>query len=123
MKHKDMFKTLNRRTLDAYLTLIFPIMLILGLMGYLGALYSIFQLYTAIPILQIIGIILLVLNLLTPLMFVSANPRSAIYVPLIYLDWILLASVSAYVHIRALLGKPQKWTKTPKSGHITVPTA
>jgi len=119
MKHKDMIRTLNRKTLDTYLTLIFPIMLILGLVGYVGALYSIVQTPTAIPILQIIGIALLALNLLTPVMFVSANPRNAIYVPLIYFDWILLASVSLYVHIRALLGKPQKWTKTPKSGHIT----
>jgi len=119
-KHRDMLKTLNRRTLDAYLTLIFPIMLILGLVGYLGAVYSIFKAPTAIPILQVIGIVLLALNLLTPVVFVSANPRSAIYVPLIYLDWILLASVSLYVHIRALLGKPQEWTKTPKSGHVTV---
>jgi len=42
------------------------------------------------------------------------------YVPLIYLDWILLALVSLYVHTRAILGKPQKWTKTPKSGHVTL---
>ena len=119
MKHKDMLRTLNRKTLDTCLTLIFPIMLILGLVGYAGALYSIVQGHTAVPILQIIGMTLLVLNLLTPAMFVSANPRNAIYVPLIYFDWILLALVSLYVHMRALLGKPQKWTKTPKSGHVT----
>jgi len=122
IKHRDMLKTLNRRTFDAYLTLIFPMMLILGLVGYVGALYSIVQATTAIPILQIIGIVLLALNLLTPIMFVSANPRNAIYVPLIYFDWILLASVSLYVHVRALLRKPQKWTKTPKSGHVTINT-
>jgi len=121
IKHKGMLKAPTRKTLDAYLTLIFPIMLVLGLIGYIGALYSIFQSQTPIPILQIIGIILLILNFLTPAMFVSANPRNAIYVPLLYLDWILLASVSLYVHVRALLRKPQKWTKTPKSGHVTHP--
>lgn len=120
VKHKDMVRTPNRKTLDAYLTLIFPIMLILGLVGYVGALYSIARGATAIPILQTIGIALLVLNLLSPAMFVSTNPRNAVYVPLFYLDWILLAFVSLYVHIRALLGKPQKWTRTPKSGHVTI---
>ncbi len=119
VKHKDMFRTLNRRTLDAYFTLIFPIMLILGLVGYIGALYSIVQGHAAIPILQVMGMALLALNLLTPVMFVSANPKNAIYFPLIYLDWILLALVSLYVHIRALLGYPQRWTRTPKSGHVT----
>lgn len=120
VKHKDMLRTPNRRTLDAYLTLIFPIMLILGLVGYVGALYSLVQGRTAIPLLQIIGVALLALNLLTPAMLVSANPKNAMYVPLIYLDWILLALVSLYVHTRAILGKPQKWTKTPKSGHVTL---
>jgi len=120
MKNKDTLKTLNSKTLDAFLTLIFPIMLILGLIGYVGALYSIVQAPTTIPILQIIGVALLTINLLTPIMFVSKNPKNAVYVPLFYLDWFLLALVSLYVHTRALLGKPQKWTKTPKSGHVTV---
>jgi len=121
IKHKGMLRTPSRKTLDAYLTLIFPIMLVLGLIGYIGALYSIFQSQIPIPILQVVGMTLLILNFLTPVMFVSANPRNAIYVPLIYLDWILLALVSLYVHVRALLRKPQKWTKTPKTGHVTVP--
>lgn len=119
IKHRDILKTLNRKTLDAFLTLIVPIMLILGLLDYIWVLYSAVQAPPAFSILQIIGLTLFALNLLTPAIFVSANPRNAIYVPLIYLDWILLASVSLYVHIRALLGKPQKWTQTPKSGHVT----
>jgi hypothetical protein len=72
------------------------------------------------PILQILGMVLLVLNLFSSAVVVAANPRNAIYVPLLYLDWILLASVSLYVHIKALLRIPQNWTKTPKSGHVTI---
>ena len=123
IKHKGMLRNPNRQTLDACLTLIFPIMLVWGLIGYIGALYGVFQTQTNIPILQIIGIALVILNLLTPIMLVSSNPRNAIYVPLIYLDWILLASVSLYVHVLALFGKTQKWTRTPKTGHVTVPVA
>jgi len=119
IKHRDILKTLNRKSLDAFLTLIIPIMLILGLLGYIWALYSAVQTPPAFPILQIIGLTLFALNLLMPVMFVSVNPRNAIYVPLVYLYWILLASVSLYVYIIALLGKPQKWTRTPKSGHVT----
>jgi cellulose synthase/poly-beta-1,6-N-acetylglucosamine synthase-like glycosyltransferase len=119
-KHIGMLKDPNRHTLDACLTLIFPLMLVLGLVGYVGALYSVFQEPTNIPILQIIGIALVIFNLLIPTLLVSSNPRNAIYVPLIYLDWILLAAVSLYVHVLALFGKTQKWTRTPKTGHVTV---
>lgn len=123
MKHKGMLRALNRKTLDVYITLIFPIMLILSFVGYVWALYNVVQAPTVIPILQIIGIALFALNLLTPAMFISASPRNAVYVPLFYLDWILLALASIYIHARALLGKPQEWTKTPKSGHVTPPLA
>jgi cellulose synthase/poly-beta-1,6-N-acetylglucosamine synthase-like glycosyltransferase len=122
-KHRGMFGTPNRHTLDACLTLIFPLMLVLGLVGYAVALYGVFQEPTNIPILQIIGIALVISNLLIPTLLVTSNPRNAIYVPLIYLDWILLAAVSLYVHVLALFGRTQKWTRTPKTGHVTVPVS
>jgi len=122
-KHRGMLGNPNRHTLDACLTLIFPLMLVLGLVGYAVALYGVFQEPTNIPILQIIGIALVISNLLIPTLLVTSNPRNAIYVPLIYLDWILLAAVSLYVHVLALFGKTQKWTRTPKTGHVTVPVS
>jgi cellulose synthase/poly-beta-1,6-N-acetylglucosamine synthase-like glycosyltransferase len=124
MKHIDFVKNPNWKTFDAQLMLLFPLMLIIGLIGYVMAIYDAVNFGVAqthgVPIVQILGMALLLLNLLTSAMVVAANPRSAVYVPLLYLDWILLASVSLYVHAQALLRKPQKWTKTPKSGHITV---
>ncbi|MDH5782855.1 MAG: glycosyltransferase family 2 protein [Candidatus Bathyarchaeota archaeon] len=124
MKHIGFVRNPNWKTLDAQLMLLFPLMLIIGLVGYAMAIYGainfgVVQTY-GIPIVQILGTALLLLNLLTSAMVVAASPKNAVYVPLLYLDWILLASVSLYVHIRALLRKPQKWTRTPKSGHITV---
>jgi cellulose synthase/poly-beta-1,6-N-acetylglucosamine synthase-like glycosyltransferase len=123
-KHISFVKNPNWKTLDAQLMLLFPFMLIIGLFGYFLAIYgaintSIVQTYGT-PIVQILGVVLLVLNLFSSVMVVAENPKNAIYVPLLYLDWILLASVSLYVHMRALLRMPQKWTKTPKSGHITL---
>jgi len=123
-KHISFVREPNWKTLDAQLMLLFPLMLIIGLIGYMMAIYgainsSTVQTYGT-PILQILGVILLVLNLFSSAMVVAANPKNAIYVPLLYLDWILLASVSLYVHIKALLRIPQKWTKTPKSGHVTI---
>jgi len=127
MKHIGFVKDPNWKTLDAQLMLLFPLMLIIGLIGYGTAIYGainfgVVQTY-GIPIIEILGMALLVLNLLTSAIVVAASPRNAVYIPLLYLDWILLASVSLYVHVRALLRKPQKWTRTPKSGHVTVNVA
>jgi len=124
MKHIGFVKDPNWRTLDAQIMLLFPLMLILGLVGYVMALYGALNSGMApsyVPsIVQILGLVMLAVNLLTSATVLVENPRNAIYIPLLYVDWILLASVSFYVHLRALLGRPQSWTKTPKSGHVTV---
>ena len=123
-KHAGFVRHPNWRTLDAQIMLLFPLMLIIGLVGYVTAVYgaintNAIQTY-GMPIVQILGVALLVLNLLSSAIVVASDPKNAIYVPLLYVDWVLLASVSFYVHLRALLGKPQSWTRTPKSGHVTV---
>ncbi len=124
MKHMGFVKDPNWRTFDAQVMLLFPLMLILGLIGYVmalcGALNSGVAQSYAPSIVQILGLIMLAINLLTSATVVVENPKNAIYIPLLYVDWILLAAVSFYVHLRALLGKPQSWTRTPKSGHVTV---
>jgi len=125
MKHVDFVKNPNWKTFDGQLMLLSPLMLIIGLIGYVLAIYGAINLGVVqtygVPAVQILGTVLLLLNLLTSAMVVAANPKTAVYVPLLYLEWILLASLSFYVHVRVLLRKPQKWTKTPKSGSITVP--
>jgi len=124
MKHLSFVKDPNWKILDAQIMLLFPLMLILGLIGYVMALYGALNSGMApsyVPsIVQILGLIMLAVNLLTSATLVVENPRNVIYIPLLYVDWILLASVSFYVHLRALLGRPQSWTRTPKSGHVTV---
>lgn len=124
VKHKGLLRTLNWKMFDAQVTLLFPIMLIIGLIGYIMALYGAVNYGVAqvmgAPIVQIIGTVLLLLNLLTPALIVASKPKKAIYIPLLYGEWILFAIISVYVHVRALLRKPQKWTRTPKSGHVTI---
>ena len=124
MKHKGLLRNLNWRIFDAQMTLLFPVMLIIGFVGYVlaicGALnYGISQV-TESSVLQVIGIFLLLLNLSVPAVFAASKPKKAVYIPLLYVDWILFAVISVYVHIRALLRKPEKWTRTPKSGHVTI---
>lgn len=124
MKHKGLLKNLNWRIFDAQMTLLFPLMLIIGLIGYIMALFGVVNYgvsqVAGSSVLQVVGIFLLFLNLLVPALIAASKPKKAVYVPLLYVDWILFAVISVYVHIRALLRKPEKWTRTPKSGHVTI---
>ena len=66
----------------------------------------------------LIGTTLLLLSLSTTVAIVVANPKSAIYAPLLYVNWALMASISTVAHIHALLRRPLEWTKTEKSGKM-----
>jgi hypothetical protein len=125
MKHKGLMRNPSWRIFDAQMTLLFPLMLIIGLIGYIMTIlgvvnYGVSQV-TGSTVLQVIGIVLLLLNLMVPAMIAASKPSKAVYIPLLYVDWILFSFISVYVHVRALLRRPEKWTRTPKSGKITVP--
>ncbi len=125
VKHRGLMRKPSWRIFDAQMTLLFPLMLIIGLIGYIMTIVGVVN--YGVPqvigttVLQVVGIILLLLNLMVPVMIAASKPGKAVYIPLLYVDWILFALISVYVHIRALLRRPEKWTRTPKSGKITVP--
>ena len=125
VKHKGLMRKPSWRIFDAQMTLLFPLMLIIGLIGYIMTIFGVVNYgvsqVTGSVVLQVIGIVLLLLNLMVPVMIATSKPSKVIYIPLLYVDWILFAVISLYVHIRALLRRPEKWTRTPKSGRITVP--
>jgi cellulose synthase/poly-beta-1,6-N-acetylglucosamine synthase-like glycosyltransferase len=123
VKHWDILKIVNKKRLDAQLTLLFPLMLIIGLTGYVEALYNLINAnltsQVAGSFISLIGLFLFVLSLLTPLLVTVDNPRNSIYVPLLYLNWIVLAVVSLCAYAQVILCTQQKWTKTEKSGNTT----
>jgi len=94
-------------------------MLTLSLLGYVLGIYGVINPPAATSqIEQTIGTVLLLLSLSTPVAMVVANPKTAIYAPLLYLNWVLMASISTFAHTQALLKRPLEWTKTEKSGKI-----
>jgi len=114
-KHLNLLRFLNRRTFDAQFTLLLPMMLTLNLVGYV---FGICGVVAGSQIEQALGIALLLVSLSSPVAMVAVNPRSAVYAPLLYLNWILMASISTLAYFYALLRKPLEWTKTEKSGNV-----
>jgi len=114
-KHLNLLGSLNRKSFDAQLTLLLPMMLTLGLLGYVFGICGV----AGSQIEQTIGITLLLLSLSTPVAMVVVNPRSVVYAPLLYLNWVLMASISTLAHFHALLRRPLEWKKTEKSGNTS----
>lgn len=112
-KHLNLLRSPNRKSFDAQLTLLLPMMLTLGLLGYALGICGV----AGSQIEQTISTILLLLNLCMVAMMVVVNPKSTIYAPLLYLNWVLMASISTVAHLLALLRRPLEWTKTEKSGN------
>lgn len=117
-KHLNLLGHLNREAFDAQLTLLLPMMLTLSLLGYAVGIYGAFNPASGSQIEQTIGAALLLLSLCSPAAMIAANPKSAAYAPLLYLNWILMASISTLAYLHAMLRKPLEWKKTEKTGNL-----
>jgi cellulose synthase/poly-beta-1,6-N-acetylglucosamine synthase-like glycosyltransferase len=115
-KHKNLLRSLSRKSIDAQLTLLIPLVLPLSLLGYITGILGIVGSQTE----QVIGTVILLVSISTPLTVATADPKSFTYAPLLYLNWLLIAFISMVACLYAALRRPLKWTKTEKSGSISV---
>ncbi len=115
-KHKDLLSPSSVRRLDALMALLTPVFLALSLPGFVIGLWFIAS-FTG----QVLGFALLFVGVLGPnaLALALTKPRNFVYIPLLYLNWVVMASIAAYACFHALLRKRMEWTKTEKHGVVT----
>ncbi len=115
-KHKDLLSPSSARMLDAVMTLLTPAFLALSLPGFVIGLWFIAS-FTG----HVLGFALLFIGVLGPnaLALALTGPRNFVYIPLLYLSWVVMASIAAYACLHVLLRRKMGWTKTEKYGVVT----
>ena len=112
---------------DAEITLLGSFFIASGLIGYLLALFSNFipipfdsLMVTAVSSL-LVTVTLILIGL--GLVFVSKphKLRNLLWVPFIYLYWMLQTVIAAYALVQLVFHRPKKWAKTMKTGKTTEP--
>lgn len=128
-KYGKLVKKMNKRCIDAEITLAGPYMFALCLLSYLVAIYTFViptQLSSFSMIMpQVVLLLTLTLLLIVGLALIYARaikPRrisNLLWLPFIYAFWNIENCISLYALIQIVLKKPRRWRKTTKTGATT----
>ncbi|MEM0358329.1 MAG: glycosyltransferase family 2 protein [Candidatus Bathyarchaeia archaeon] len=128
-KYGRLMTKLNRRSLDAEVTLIGPLILISSLVTYLTGVLTFFSVFhfdvlwnVTMTITTFISTFMILICGLA-LVYISKPKKvtNLLWLPFIWFYWSLQAFIAFYVLIVMFLRKPKTWHKTEKRGTITSP--
>jgi cellulose synthase/poly-beta-1,6-N-acetylglucosamine synthase-like glycosyltransferase len=127
-KYGKLMAKRSKKSFDAEATLFGPFVLILSLITYFAAFYSVFVPFSVNLLLQLLTqstmlIVTLTLFLCGLALIYSSKPRKlsrVIWLPFMYFYWSLQVFIALYAVLLMLLRKPRIWSKTEKSGVVTI---
>jgi cellulose synthase/poly-beta-1,6-N-acetylglucosamine synthase-like glycosyltransferase len=125
-KYGKLMKTVNRRNLDAEVTLFGPFILIISLLSYLagsGAFFVAFPfdiIWRGFMYFSLIATTITVLIAGLALIFVSRPKRvsNLLWLPFVFGYWCIQGFVALYAAFLIVLRRPRNWVKTEKNGFI-----
>jgi len=127
LKYGRLVKKLDRRCIDAEITLAGPYVFILCLVGYLITVYSLLislQSNTVSTIMANVTSLFTVflLSIAGIALIYATKPRktsNVLWLPFIYAYWGIQNFVALYALIQIVLRRPRRWVKTTKTGVTT----
>ena len=122
LKYGILLKNINRKTIDAEIMLIGPIIMAISLLCYLTGIISLVNplLATyATPLIYTINTFTIAAILLVLIYNRPITKKKIITAISIYAYWIIQATIALKVIVDIILRKPYKWIKTTKTGKVT----
>jgi len=127
LKYGRLLKRLDRRCIDAEITLTGPYMYVPSLLGYLMGVYSFLNLIQPDFLLMVMAQVAMLLTTLTLFLigvglFHLTKPRkitNLLWLPFVYAYWSIQNLIGLYALIQIVLKMPRRWVKTMKTGTVT----
>jgi len=127
LKYGKLLKRLDRRCIDAEITLTGPYMFVPCLLGYLMGICSFLNLIQPSLLFMIMAQGAMLLTTVTLFLigiglFYLTKPRkitNLLWLPFVYAYWSIQNLIALYALIQIVLKRPRRWTKTMKTGVVT----
>jgi len=127
LKYGRLLKRMNRRCIDAEITLTGPYMFFPCLLGYLMGVYSFLNLIQPDFLFMIMAQVAMLLTTLILLLigvglFYLTKPRkltNLLWLPFVYMYWSIQNLIALYALVQIVLKRPKRWVKTTKTGATT----
>ena len=126
LKYGRLLNTINRKTVDAEISLGGPFMMVVSLASYINWLFVMIFLSQTNPIINFTGlvIVLTAVSLVTLGFGLTAAEkpiklRNLLWVPSIYLYWLVQITIAGWAFVKLITRRKRVWDKTVKKGFIT----
>ncbi len=123
LKYGRLLNNINKRTIDAEISLGGPFMMIISLLSYINWFIIAVFLSQSTPILDFTGlvIVLTAISLVSIGIGLTASEkpiklRNIIWVPSIYIYWLMQMFIAGWAFLKLVFRRKRVWTKTAKDG-------
>ncbi len=123
LKYGRLLDTLNKRTVDAEISMGGPFMMVVSLLSYINWLFVAIFLSQSNPILDFTGLViaLTAVSLISIGIALTASEkpirlRNIVWIPSIYLYWLVQMVIAGWAFLKLIFRRKRVWTKTVKKG-------
>jgi cellulose synthase/poly-beta-1,6-N-acetylglucosamine synthase-like glycosyltransferase len=126
LKYGRLLDKLNRKTVDAELSLGGPFMMVVSLLSYLNWFFVALFISESNPFVDFTGLViaLTAISLISIGIALTASEkpiklRNIVWIPMIYFYWLLQMFIAGWAFLKLVFRRKRVWTKTAKNGAIS----
>lgn len=125
LKYGSLLNTLNKRTIDAEISMAGPFMMVVSLLSYINWFFVALFLSQSNPILDFTGLViaLTAVSLVSVGIALTASERpiklrNILWIPSIYVYWVIQMFIAGWAFLKLVFRRKRVWTKTVKKGSL-----
>ena len=125
LKYGRLLNNINKRTIDAEISLGGPFMMVISLLSYINWFFVAIFLSQSTPVLNFTGLVIALtavsLASIGIALISSEKPvklRNILWIPSIYLYWLVQMVIAGWAFLKLVFRRKRDWTKTTKTGSI-----
>jgi cellulose synthase/poly-beta-1,6-N-acetylglucosamine synthase-like glycosyltransferase len=123
IKYGRLLDTLNKRTVDAEISMAGPFMMVVSLLSYINWFFVALFLSQSTPIINFTGLViaLTAVSLVSIGIGLTASERpyrlrNLLWIPSIYVYWLIQMFIAGWAFLKLIFRRKRVWTKTVKKG-------
>jgi cellulose synthase/poly-beta-1,6-N-acetylglucosamine synthase-like glycosyltransferase len=125
IKYGRLLDNVNKRTVDAEISMAGPFMMVVSLLSYINWLFVALFLSQSNPILDFTGLViaLTAVSLVSVGIALTASEkpiklRNVLWIPSIYIYWVIQMVIAGWAFLKLIFRRKRVWTKTIKKGSM-----
>jgi cellulose synthase/poly-beta-1,6-N-acetylglucosamine synthase-like glycosyltransferase len=125
IKYGRLLDNLNRRTMDAEISMAGPFMMVISLLSYINWFFVAIFLSQSNPIINFTGLViaLTAISLVSIGIGLTASEkpmriRNIMWIPSIYVYWVIQMFIAGWAFLKLVFRRKRVWTKTAKTGYL-----